>query len=75
MDDDLRRAELMGSFGCSEKQVAEVLQCELTPEMRNAIARGAEQASSKSDYRKVLEDGDIEAGRRLLDQLQSEETD
>lgn len=74
MNDDIRKAELLGSFGLSPAQIAEVLQSELTPEVRNAISRGAEQASSKSDYRKLFEDGDIEAGLRLLEQLRNEET-
>lgn len=64
--EDLRKTELLGSYGLSLSQAYEVLECRPDSELENRFARGAEQCSQKSDFRKATEDHHFPSVVKLL---------
>jgi hypothetical protein len=64
--EDLRKAELLGSYGLSLSQAYEVLECRPNADLENLIAIGAEQCSQKSDFRRATEDNHLPSIQKIL---------
>ncbi|BAS54248.1 hypothetical protein NIES2135_05020 [Leptolyngbya boryana NIES-2135] len=64
--DDLRKARLLAEQGFSRGQIYEVLDCNLSPEIEDAIALGHEQSHGKSLYRRAVEDHHFPSIVRIL---------
>ncbi|MBN8563550.1 MAG: hypothetical protein J0L70_23710 [Leptolyngbya sp. UWPOB_LEPTO1] len=65
-ESDIRKARLLAEQGFSRGQIYEVLDCNLSPEIEDAIALGHEQSHGKSLYRRAVEDHHFPSIVRIL---------